>query len=330
MFRNAFMRVGAIGALLCGSAAFVGCSSSHESASRDTLTQNVGKYPAAPSGVNKPRVGVPAFGVTTAGGFSNGGDLNSLAADQMTTLLDESDRFKVIERAQLQKLLDEQNMEGIVKPGELAKQGQVRGVDYLLLGKVTNLRVKNEKKGNGFGLAQIGGVVNLGGADIKNNETIITTECGVDIRLVNPTTGELLVSNFSEYKKTDSAQSMGVAILGANAESNADVELSEDDKGKILRLALDDAFRKSLPKIDKFLRNQPATSADATPAAPVPAAPPVAAPLVSPPPVSTGTPPPAPESPSPASLVAKKFCPNCGTANNADAKFCSKCGQKLD
>jgi membrane protease subunit (stomatin/prohibitin family) len=40
--------------------------------------------------------------------------------------------------------------------------------------------------------------------------------------------------------------------------------------------------------------------------------------------------PPAPSSPSPASLAAKKFCPNCGTANDANAKFCSKCGAKLD
>ena len=328
MFRSAFTRASASVAIALGGVAFFGCSSSHESASRDTLTENVGRYSSAPSGINRPRVGVPPFSVQAAGSFSNGGDLNSLAADQMTTLLDESGRFRVIERAQLQKLLDEQNLEGIVKPGELAKQGQVRGVDYLLLGKVTNLRVKHEKKGNGFGLAQLGGVVNLGGADVKNNETVITTECGVDIRLVDPTTGELMTSNFSEYKKTDSAKSMGVAILGANAESNADVELSEDDKGKILRLALDDAFRKSLPKIDQFLRNQPAKTADASPAAP--AAPPVAPPLTSPPPVSTGTPPPAPESPSPASLAAKKFCPNCGTANAADAKFCSKCGQKLD
>src|SRR5262249_14708363 len=151
-------------------------------------------YPPGPSGVNHPKVGVPAFAVTTAGGFSNNGDLNGLAADQMTTLLDQSDRFKVIERAQLQKLLDEQNLEGIVKPGELAKQGQVRGVDYLLLGKVTDLRVKKEKKGNSFGLAQLG---NLAGAGAVNNtETIITTECGVDIRFVDPTTGELMTSNF--------------------------------------------------------------------------------------------------------------------------------------
>jgi curli biogenesis system outer membrane secretion channel CsgG len=283
--------------------------------------------------VNKPRVGVPPFKVQTAGGISNSGDLDSLAADQMTTLLDQTDRFRVIERAQLQKLLDEQNLEGIVKPGELAKPGQVRGVDYLLIGKVTNLSVKRTKTGNEFGLAQVGGnLINMGGADVKNNQTQITTECGVDIRLVNPTTGETMphTSNFSQYKKTDSAKSMGLAILGANAQSNADIDLSEDDKGKILRLALDDAVRKALPQIDQFLRNQPPTPTSAAPApvnntaAAAPAAP--AAPVNA---SADGTPP-VPSSPSPEAVAAKKFCPNCGAPNDPNAKFCAKCGHKLD
>jgi len=106
MFGKRMVRVAAGAALIVGGA--IGCSSSKESASRDTLTQNVGQYPAGPSGVNKPRSACPPFQVQAGAGFSGGGDLNGLAADQMTTLLDQSDRFRVIERAQLQKLLDEQ------------------------------------------------------------------------------------------------------------------------------------------------------------------------------------------------------------------------------
>ena len=317
MWSRKIFRTGAAMGLVLIGAGLMGCSHSSESASRDTLTGSVGQYPPPPSGVNRPRVGVPPFSVTTSGGiFGGGSDVNSLAADQMTTLLDQSDRFRVIERAQLQKLIDEQNLEGIVKPGELAKPGQVRGVDYLLLGKVTNLRVKRETKGNEFGLAQVGGgVVNLGGADVKNNQVDITTECGVDIRLVDPTTGELMTSNFSEFKRTDSASSMGLSILGANAQSNADVQLSEDDKGKILRLALDDALRKSLPKIDHFLRNQPTKSQDNAP--PQGGAPPANSSTASP----TG---------GNTAVASKKYCPHCGAENAADAKFCVKCGTKLD
>ncbi len=310
------MRVRAVrwsaGAVLGLLAAVVGCSSSSESAERDKLTANVGVYsppPAAAAGP-KPRVGVPPFNVSTAQGAAP--DLNDLAADQMTTLLDQTGRFDVIERAQMKQLLNEQSLEGIVKAGELAKAGQVRGVDYLLLGKVTNLRVKAEHSSSGFGVAQItGGAVNLGGMDIKNSKTVLTTECGVDIRLVDPTTGQLMTSNFSEFNRSDSAGSMGVTVLGANADSGADVQLSEDDKGKVLRLALDDAVRKSLPKIDAFIAAHPGRLPDGPPAAAavVPAAP----------------------APTPTNaVVAKHFCPSCGKEVTVGAKFCPSCGAKLE
>ncbi|MEO6434689.1 MAG: CsgG/HfaB family protein [Tepidisphaeraceae bacterium] len=303
-----------------------GCASSSESAGADTLTSHVGKYDAPPSGAAKPRVGVPPFSVKTGQGFSGGGDLNDLAADQMTTLLDNSERFTVIERAQLQKLLDEQNLEGIVVPGEMAKTAQVRGVDYLLLGKVTNLRVKKEDKTRGFGLAKIGGLINAGGADVKKKDVVITTEAGVDIRLVDPTSGEVMVSNFSEYKKTDSAGAFGLDILGASAQADANINISEDDKGKILRLALDDALRKSIGKIDKFVKSgkvKASGESAAAPAAPAAPTPPPAAPIA---PVV----PAAPAAVAPAPAAAKKFCAACGKEVAAAAKFCAACGAKAE
>ena len=317
MLRRSYVGLSFAFALSLGAGAFMGCSSSKESAQADTLTANVGQYPPAPSGVDKPRVGVPPFDVKAAGGaFASGGkaELNDVAADQMTTLLDQSDRFQVIERAQLQKLLDEQNLEGIVKPGELAKTGQVRGVDYLLLGKVTNLRVKSENKQSGLGLAKVGGLINAGGFDYKKKDITITTEAGVDIRLVDPTTGAILTSNFSEYKKTDSANAIGVDILGASASADADIKIDEDDKGKILRLALDDALRKSLPKIDRFLKNQKKSGAAdaAAPARP-------AAPVQSALPAETAQP-----------AAAKKFCGECGKEVAAATKFCPHCGKKTE
>src|SRR5438309_1770615 len=133
--RSSLLRPGCAMLLLGVVGWMAGCASTGESAGADTkLVANVGNYPPGPSGVNKPRVGVPPFKVTTGGGFSGGKDLNDLAADQMNTLLYKTRRFDVIERTQLKKLLDEQNLEGIVKPGELAKPAQVRGVDFLLIG----------------------------------------------------------------------------------------------------------------------------------------------------------------------------------------------------
>lgn len=305
------VRLARIAALfsICSLGFVTGCASTSESAKSDTLTTHVGRYDPPPVGAAKPRVGVPPFSVKTGQGFgSSSANLNELAADQMTTLLDATDRFEVIERAQLQKLLDEQNLEGIVLPGEMAKSAQVRGVDYLLLGKVTNLRVKREETNRSFGLGQVGGLINIGAADAKKKDVVITTEAGVDIRLVDPTTGKVVMSNFSEYKKTDSAGAFGLDILGASAEADAKIDIDEDDKGKILRLALDDALRKSLPKLDKFLTSGAAKreSASAAPAA-VPAAAPAAAPA-----------------------AGKKFCPECGKEVAATAKFCPADGTRIE
>ena len=300
-----------------GLTAAVGCAKQSESAQRDTLTANVGNYDPPPPGIQRVRVGVPPFSVKAEGNMASG-NMDVLAADQMTTLLDQTERFDVIERAQLQKLLDEQNMEGIVVPGELARQGQVRGVDYLLLGKVTNLRVKQDNSKTGFGLAQVGGLVNLGGADVKKSNQRITTEAGVDIRLVDPATGQMLVSNFSEYKRTDEASAMGVDIFGASAEADATLTIDEDDRGKILRLALDDALRKSLPKIDKFLRNRAATAAPAAAAPAATAVPAAQNPVV-----------PANNAATEQPAGAKKFCGECGQAIVGATKFCPSCGAKV-
>ncbi|HEX8524745.1 MAG TPA: CsgG/HfaB family protein [Tepidisphaeraceae bacterium] len=320
-------KMGFIAALV--SASLFGCAGTKESASKDTLTANVGVYPPAPSNITKPRVGVPPFNVKAQGNMQ-GGDLDSMAADQMTTLLDQSGRFDVIERAQLQKLMDEQNMEGIVKPGELAKTGQVRGVDYLLLGKVTNLRLKKEQTKKGFNLAGIGGLINTHGASTDTKETRIKTECGVDIRLVDPTTGKIWVSNFSEFTREDSASAMGLSIFGASAESDANIDVSEDDKGKILRLALDEAVRKSLPKIDKFLTSGSAKSSGGSAGAVSPAQAP-AAQTAAPAPAATPAAPSNSAVAAPAApAAAKKFCAQCGKEVAAGAKFCASCGAKAE
>ena len=147
-----------------------GTTQSSESASIDTMTAHVGRYSMPPAGATRARVGVPTF---TSGNLKNDGvtriqyssktqnqgrDVDTLAADQLSTLAFKSGRFDVIERSQLTKLLKEQELEGVVKADELAETGKVRGVDYLFLGKVTSLRVEQEKSSTGYGLGNVGGV----------------------------------------------------------------------------------------------------------------------------------------------------------------------------
>jgi len=350
-------------ALVCGFGVALlapqgGCSSSGESAQADTVTKNVGRYSAPPPDIIKRRVGVPQFSVKGQGFGGNPHDLDELAADQMSSLLHQSRRFDVIERAQLEQLLKEQDMEGIVRPDQAAKAGQVLGTDYVLLGKVTNFRVKQSQTKSGVDVGGIGGMVGGGrfgagstGFDKKNQQ--ITTEIGVDIRLVDSTTGQITIAKQSEFNRTDSAGALGISVFGVGGSSDAQVTIEEDDAGRLLRLAFDKAVREMLPEVDRKIlskgarnkknaaaarvnevRSRPTRSAavaaepaddtdagatdtsapDADAGADADAAPPAKTPSGA---AKTG------------GATAKKFCPECGEALAAGAKFCPKCGAKV-
>ena len=237
--------------LLCGCQ----MTRSSDTADRDALTARVGEYSLVPFGSHRPRVAVPPFGVTE---LDVDPRLSHIAADVMTTLAVRCGRFQMIERTQLEQLLIEQGLEGIVQAGQLARPARIRGVDYLFIGKITNLRVTVAKTSTGFGIAKIvAGQFGMGAFDFKDRRSKVTTECGVDLRLVDPTTGTIPVAHFGEFKRTDTIGAFGIEILGAHAEASADLRVDLDSKGKILRLAIDDAIRKMLPDIDSFLRSQP-------------------------------------------------------------------------
>jgi curli biogenesis system outer membrane secretion channel CsgG len=285
---------------------------------------HVGVYDAPPPGIVKVKVGVPPFNITGEKDSSSEAKMETFAADQMTTLLFKSKRFTVIERAQLDQLLREQNLEGIVKSAELAQRAQIKGVDYLCLGKVTNLRVKSEKATRGFGIGTILSFFGIGGGvfDYKNTSEKIVTECGVDIRLSDPSSGEVFAADFGEYKRIDSIGAFGITVLGVGAQADADLQISEDDRGKILRLALDESVRKMLPTVDeKLVELAKERQAAAPPQAPA----------VAPNAIAPSQPPAGAETTAPAKepAAAAKFCSGCGKALTANDKFCPGCGKAV-
>lgn len=235
-----------------------GCANTGVTGQRDRLTEGIDRFSAPPAGVGRLKVGVPPFESDPKNiyGLSvSGNELSELAADQMTTLLFKTNRFRVIERAQLNQLLREQNLEGIVKDGELARMGAVRGVDYLLLGKVTNFRIKREDTSTKYG---VGGRISqslfsgiTGG--FSQNASKVITEVGVDIRLVDPSTGEIMVAEFSEYERIETADALGYRVAGVVGSGDAKLSVGKDDAGQVLRLAFADALKKAIPQIDQVL-----------------------------------------------------------------------------
>lgn len=229
------------------------CATSGEHARSDTLTRHVGDYTPPPPGLAKPRVGVPNLMID---GPDAGPNMGGTLADMLTTLAFRTRRFEVIERTQLMALLDEQGLEGIVAEDELAEPGAVHGVDLLWIGKVTDFRVKVTRNKSGFGLGNLmlkNWSQHAGSLDYTREDIQVQTDCGVDLRLVDPSTGTVKAAHFGSFQLHDSASSMGVQLLGFGSRAAADLQLTDDDKGKVLRLALDDAVRKMLPDIDEFV-----------------------------------------------------------------------------
>ncbi len=313
-----FLPVLTLSLIFCGLIA-TGCASTGEAGARDDVTVNVGNYPSAPSGIERPRVGIPPFSVDVDSGHYDFRTqrLDDIAADQMSTLMLATNRFRVIERSQLNQLLHEQNLEGIVEPGELAETGRVRGVDYLLIGKVTAFRVRIDRTDEEAG---VGGQVrdrllDGWGGDVRRSRASISTELGVDFRLVDPETGEVYVAEFTDFKREDTAESMGIDVAGVGASGDADIEITEDDAGKVLRMAFDDALHKAMPRIDQILRQRHSEATE-----------PVTQQQHQQPTGEARTTQPAAEQ----QPATPRFCGQCGHELSAGARFCGDCGAEIN
>ena len=221
-----------------------GCgTSSSETVTRDKMP-DVGNYPPPPAGATtRLRAGVMEFEDKT------GQKVADAAGEQLETLALSSKRFNLIDRMAMKKLIKEQSLEGIVDPAELAKSGKIRGIDYMFVGSVTNFALKTEKTANHGGAFDrlIPGAAPL---KIDTSKTIITTDIGVDIKIINTTTGEIVSKQFGEVKKELSAGAWGVRVLGIGGDAKNNVQVDRDSQGKLMRYAVDEALRKMLPDID--------------------------------------------------------------------------------
>jgi curli biogenesis system outer membrane secretion channel CsgG len=279
-----------------------GCgTSTSETVSRDKMP-DVGNYPPPPGGGNtRLRAGVVEFT------DKSGAHVADAAGEQLETLAVSSRRFNLIDRMAMKTLLKEQSLEGIVDPAELAKSGKIRGIDYLFIGSVTNFRLTTQKTKTAGGILDKV-IPRVAPLDIDTSKTVITTDIGVDIKLVNATTGEIVSKQFGEVKKELVAGAWGVRVLGIGGDAKNNVQVDRDSQGKLMRHAVDEAFRKMLPDIDDKISH---------PAAQV-----------------------CPKCKT-EFAAGSSFCTKCGTgavaakcacgaALELNAKFCGKCGAKIE
>jgi curli biogenesis system outer membrane secretion channel CsgG len=148
---------------------------------------------------NKPSVGVAEFRNDTAAGWWYGGAGNDLSA-MLTNELASTEKFKVVERAKLGHVLNEQDLgaSGRVAKSTAAKIGKLTGARYLVMGTVS--AYTENASGGGGGLNFKG--FSVGG---KKNDAYMA----VDLRVVDTTTGEV------SFTRTVEARSSSYGIHGS-------------------------------------------------------------------------------------------------------------------
>ena len=193
----------------------------------------------APSSVfaqAKIRIAVSNFENNSTWGWW-GDNLGRAAADELATQLVQTGKYTVIERAQLDAILQEQNLgaSGAVTSATAAKVGKLLGVQLLLTGSITAFSIKRTS----IDMRGIGG-------------SYSNAESKIDARLVNTDTGEVVIVAVGQGNK----RMGGGYFKGVSAEQTFDQGAAQE------------ALRPAVEQVVVKLAEQTASLQSMTPAAP--------------------------------------------------------------
>ncbi len=156
----------------------------------------------------------------------NGQPVGDGMSDMLVTTLVKSGKYRVMERAQMEKLLQEQGlgMSGVVTPQTAAQAGKMLGVELAIMGAVTEFGYK--KVSTGGALKKIG----FGGSLGKQSATV-----AVDVRFVEVNSGEILTAENIRKEKSRADVSIDTRDIRFDNEAQFDESLV----GKATREAID-------------------------------------------------------------------------------------------
>jgi len=155
----------------------------------------------------KKRVAVLKFGATGKFGAFEGWDVGDGLAAQLTTALQQSGCFHVIDRLALASLLREQELAltGVVARESAARVGKLSGAQILIKGEITEFEPTTSGSGMtvGLGFIKVPLGIRLGGESQ-------TSHVAMDVRLIDASTGQVLQSHRVEGKSSAAGLSLGL------------------------------------------------------------------------------------------------------------------------
>lgn len=148
---------------------------------------------------SKPRIAVIEFKNKADNQWWYSGGAEAMQ-DVFVTELVKSGRFRVVEREQLQALMQEKNLtlSGDLDPATAVKMGKILGVNYLLTGSVTEYGV-TDKGGHGRGVGRLPGFS-------AGKRSFVAA---VNARLIDTSTGEIVWADEASAEESSVKVSVG-------------------------------------------------------------------------------------------------------------------------
>jgi curli biogenesis system outer membrane secretion channel CsgG len=154
--------------------------------------------------------------------FGSDQDIGKGIADMLVTNLVRNGTYSVIERKQLDRVLQEQNFQqsGRADPSSAVQLAKILGVDAIIIGSITQFGRDDKKLGVGGIGARVGGI-GLGGLGKKSAKAVVQ----IDARIVSTTTAEILgvATGHGESKRSSVSMVGGLAIGGTGVGGGLDM-----------------------------------------------------------------------------------------------------------
>ncbi|RKY81322.1 hypothetical protein DRQ07_04465, partial [candidate division KSB1 bacterium] len=145
----------------------------------------------------------------------------------LVTVLVKNGKYRVIERQEISKIMEEQNLgqSGRVTEQSAAKIGKLLGVELAVFGAVTEF---------GYSKSKTGGRIKGVAVGVSKQKATVA----VDVRIVNTTTGEILAADNVRKEETTSGLSFSSRLTRFNDRKSFDNSLV----GKATRNAVNEIF----------------------------------------------------------------------------------------
>ncbi len=156
--------------------------------------------------------------------FGSDVDIGKGIADMLVTNLVRNGTYSVIERSQLDRILQEQNFQqsGRADPSSAVRLAKLLGVDAIVIGSITQFGRDDKKLGLGGGV-RVGGI-GIGGIGKKSAKAVVN----IDARVVSTATAEILAvaTGHGESKRSGMTIAGGLGVGGVGGVGAFDMQSS--------------------------------------------------------------------------------------------------------